>query len=94
MKNLKLTKLLLAGNRLKSIPMFSSRPLINLRYMDLSTNNIDHASLQLLWNFPNLQVLNLADNSIQTLSGHLFNLSTRLETLVLNGNPLNCDCRY
>ncbi|CAG9533092.1 unnamed protein product [Cercopithifilaria johnstoni] len=89
-----LRKLLLVGNRLKSIPKFSSHHLINLYHIDLSLNNINYIDQQLLWNIPNLQVLNLADNAIQTLPERFFDHSTRLKTLILNGNPLNCDCRW
>lgn len=93
-RNLKLRKLLLAGNRLKSIPKFSSHHLTNLQHIDLSINNIGFMEQQPLWNVPNLQVLNLADNVIQTLSQHFFDYSKKLKTLILSGNPLNCDCRY
>ncbi|KAL3985804.1 Immunoglobulin I-set domain family protein [Acanthocheilonema viteae] len=92
--NLNLKRLLLAKNRLKSIPKFSSHHLINLYHIDLSLNSIDYIDRQLLWNIPNLQVLNLADNAIQILPEHFFDYSKRLKTLILNGNPLNCDCRW
>ncbi|EFO27644.2 hypothetical protein LOAG_00844 [Loa loa] len=91
---LKLRKLLLTGNRLESIPMFSSRYLTNLHHIDLSINSISYIEQQLLWNVPNLQVLNLADNAIQTLPKHFFDYSKRLKTLILSDNPLNCDCRW
>ncbi|VBB33328.1 unnamed protein product, partial [Acanthocheilonema viteae] len=42
----------------------------------------------------NTTVLNLADNAIQILPEHFFDYSKRLKTLILNGNPLNCDCRW
>lgn len=91
---LNLKRLLLAENRLESIPKFSSHYLINLHHIDVSLNNIEYIDPQLLWNVPNLQVLNLADNAIQTLPKHFFDYSKRLKSLILNGNPLNCDCRY
>ncbi|VDO24035.1 unnamed protein product [Brugia timori] len=83
-RNLKLRKLLLAGNRLKSIPKFSSHHLTNLQHIDLSINNIGFMEQQPLWNVPNLQVLNLADNVIQTLSQHFFDYSKKLKTLILS----------
>ncbi|VDO30637.1 unnamed protein product [Onchocerca flexuosa] len=93
-ETLKLRKLLLARNRLESIPKFSSRHLTNLHHIDLSINRITYIDHQLLWNMPNLQLLNLADNVIQTLPEHIFDHSKRLKTLILNSNPLNCDCRW
>uniref|UniRef100_A0A8R1Y256 Peroxidase n=1 Tax=Onchocerca volvulus TaxID=6282 RepID=A0A8R1Y256_ONCVO len=93
-ETVKLRKLLLARNRLESIPKFSSRYLTNLHHVDLSINSINYIDHQLLWNMPNIQLLNLADNAIQTLPEHIFDYSKRLKTLILNGNPLNCDCRW
>ncbi|MCP9264611.1 Peroxidasin [Dirofilaria immitis] len=92
--NLKLRKLWLSRNRLESIPKFSSHHLIDLHYVDLSFNGINYIEQELLWNIPNLRVLNLANNAIQILPEHIFDYSKKLKTIILNSNPLNCDCRW
>uniref|UniRef100_A0A8D8TJI2 Protein toll n=1 Tax=Cacopsylla melanoneura TaxID=428564 RepID=A0A8D8TJI2_9HEMI len=62
--------------------------------LDLSFNQIKHEKDVIIQNFPQLKVLNLTHNHLQSLSQKFINLvlSSKITSLFLSGNPWKCDC--
>ncbi|XP_022241873.1 uncharacterized protein LOC111085821 [Limulus polyphemus] len=81
----------LRGNNLTTVPdQFLKGPLMKLKSLDLSENQLSiftkvHFSL-----LPNLQTLDLHSNRLTRV--HQFSFAVSLKQLDLTDNPLHCDC--
>ncbi|MBN3303252.1 ALS protein, partial [Amia calva] len=86
---LHLTNLALEQNSLPAIPDGLPETLVRL---DLKGNHIKVVGEQELKNLRRLQVLNLRNNKLSTLSLLALEMLPRLRKVYLDGNPWNCSC--
>ncbi|VDK38722.1 unnamed protein product [Gongylonema pulchrum] len=80
--------LILSGNQFRAVP--DLHPLQLLTHLDLSHNKITHLTDNDL-SLPNLQVIDLSHNELQSLKPTNFGDMSRI--LSLDGNPWRCDCQ-
>ena len=83
-----LRELTLSGNPLTRVSRLQHWSLPSLQTLHLVQIHMPSASLDVLKMFPNIQKLNLSDNSIEQLQGDEFQKLKHLQVLDLRGNPL------
>nr|XP_050864570.1 toll-like receptor 7 [Vespula vulgaris] len=79
----------LGENRIGSFHNGSFRNLHQLTGLRLIGNDIGNLSRGMLWDLPNLQILNLARNKVQHVDMHAFERNIKLEAIRLDGNFLS-----
>ncbi|XP_015187059.1 PREDICTED: slit homolog 2 protein-like [Polistes dominula] len=79
----------LGENRIASFHNGSFRNLHQLTGLRLIGNDIGNLSRGMLWDLPNLQILNLARNKVQHIDMHAFERNIKLEAIRLDGNFLS-----
>lgn len=79
----------LGENRISEFHNGSFRNLHQLTGLRLISNDIGNLSRGMLWDLPNLQILNLARNKVQHVERHAFERNIRLEAIRLDGNFLS-----
>lgn len=91
--NDRLRVLYLSNNPLKKLVAHQFPVLPHLRTLDLHNcqlNSIDAAAFA---NLELLEFINLKNNLLEGLSDHVFQYMRNLKTLLLEGNPWNCNCK-
>ncbi|XP_046742848.1 toll-like receptor 7 isoform X1 [Diprion similis] len=79
----------LGENQISEFRNGSFRNLHQLTGLRLISNNIGNLTRGMLWDLPNLQILNLARNKVQHVELDAFERNTRLEAIRLDGNFLS-----
>ncbi|PSN44465.1 hypothetical protein C0J52_10967 [Blattella germanica] len=91
--NIKLSKLSLRNNHLLQIPSHS--PFVDAPYLEqlfLPGCNISRISGTTFMNTPGIKILDLSNNSLETINKDIFGSLCRLSRIHLSGNPFRCDC--
>ena len=92
--NVRLRKLHMASNNLKSLASYSFPTMGHLRLIDLSFNRLTQLDSNTFSNLgPNLEVLHLNNNNFKRLSVRPFRSLHHLKSLRIEGNPWHCDCK-
>ena len=91
--NPSLSALDLSCNKLKRLQHIFN-PTKELKFLNLSSNNLTYGGLTVFLPIISLQILDLSNNEIQTMSEDIFEGMVDLKHLNISGNPrLEYDCR-
>lgn len=79
-------KLLLSGNKISKISFFN---MTVLKYLDLSSNNLNYLTIETIQTFPNLVELNIANNKLDNKILENLNFLKLLRNLYLSNNNIS-----
>lgn len=91
--NDRLRILYLSGNPLKKLLAHQFPVLPHLRSLDLHNCQLSSIDPAAFANLELLESVNLKNNLLESLSDHVFQYMRNLNTLLLEGNPWNCNCK-